>query len=288
MSDELLDHELLKQPEAPAEAPQVPEATEQPRDDAGRFVSEESVPSEPADEAEVVEAAESAEQAEEPESQSDEVDEQERSHRKRSARERFAQLTAQRKEAEARAEYAERQLSEIQEYLRQDVDPNLEFEDPAKFQQETVRRALAEQRAHDNKVEVQRARDQSIQQTRQMFRERIEVMRDELPADFETKFSQVPVSDVGAQILARSEIGPRIANHLGQNPDVAHAIAEMEPWEQGAELRELEIKLRKPPERRTTKAPPPVKPVQATTQVAPAQPERASVDEIARMMGYKR
>ena len=285
--NDFADHELFKETAPSPEPAQVDETPEeQPRDDAGRFSSDVE---EPADEAESVEASSEDEgepeepQADEPESDDDEPKE-EKSQRRRSARERISQLTAQRKDAEARAEQAERQFRELQEYLQSQVDPNLEFEDPAKYTQESVRRALAEQRAHDSQVEYQRSQEQRLESTKSMFMERVQDMRDELDPEFEDKFSKVPCSDVAAEFLAESDIGPRVANHLGRNPSMAHHIANLPPAKQLVELARLEGKLMTPPPKRTTKAPPPTKAIQATGPAGGFDPGRSGVDDFKRMI----
>lgn len=280
-------HELLKPTEAPPpETAQVAEETNtKARDEAGRFVSKES--EQPADEAEeVVEASaeDETDTAEPAESDESQEEPEERSQRRRSARERISQLTAQRREAEARAEQAERQYRELQEYLQSQIDPNLEFEDPAKFTQESVRRALAEQRAQDSQQELQRSQQQRLESNRQMFMERLEAMRDELP-DFDQVFNaNTPVSDIAAEFLAESEIGPRVAHHLGKNPSQAHQIANLPPARQLVELARLEAKLMTPPQKRTTKAPKPAKAIQTTGPSGVFDPQRSGVDDFKRMI----
>ena len=285
------DHELLKGSSEPAAEPNVTEAEpELPlRDPQGRFASEAS--QEPADEApeadeEPVEAAEDSDESADDVDKSEEPEqrEEERSARKRSAAQRISQLTAQRREAEARAQNAERQLQQLQEYLQKQVDPNLEFDDPAKFTQESVRRALAEQRYHDTYVDLERSRDEQLQSNRDAFMERLETMRDELP-DFDQVFTpQTPVSEYGVKFLAESEIGPKIAHHLGKHPSLASRIASLPPADQGAAFKELEFQLRTPPPKRTSKAPKPIKPVAAAGTAGIFDPQRSGVDDFKRMI----
>lgn len=285
--NDYMSHELLQpqQSEAPPPEPaQVPEEPKQARDEAGRFVSE--AESEATDAPEAVEASDEDETAaQEAESDTPESEEPEdRSQRRRSARERISQLTAQRREAEARAEQAEREVMELREYLQNQIDPNLEFEDPARFTQETVRRALAEQRANDSQIAYQRSQEARMESNRQMFLERLESMRDELP-DFDQVFTpQTPVSEHAVEFLAESEIGPKIAHHLGKNPSLAARIAALPPAKQGVELARIEAKLMTPPPKRTTKAPAPAKPIAATGPAGTFDAQRSGVDDFKRMI----
>lgn len=282
------NHELFQQSEQapPPEPAQVTEDASQPRDERGRFASEaeSEAPEAPEQDLEASEADDS-EPSEQDESDEPEAeDKEDRSGRRRSARERISQLTAQRREAEARAERAEREVSELREYLQQQVDPNLEFEDPAKWQQETVRRALAEQRAHDTVLDYQRSMEQRMESNRQMFMERLESMRDELP-DFDQVFTpNTPVSEHAVEFLAESEIGPKIAHHLGKNPSLAARIAALPPAKQGVELARIEAKLMTPPPKRTTQAPKPAKPIAATGPAGTFDPQRSGVEDFKRMI----
>jgi hypothetical protein len=286
--NDYMNHELLQPQQSEAPPPEPAQVTEdqndRPRDERGRFASE--AESEAPDAPEAVEASEedetTAQEAESDEPESEEPEE--RSQRRRSARERISQLTAQKKEAEARAEQAEREVHELREYLQQQVDPNLEFEDPARFQQETVRRALAEQRANDSLIAYQRSQQARLESNQQMFLERLESMRDELP-DFDAVFTpQTPVSEHAVEFLAESEIGPKIAHHLGKNPSLAARIAALPPAKQGVELARIEAKLMTPPPKRTTKAPAPAKPIAATGPSGTFDPQRSGVEDFKRMI----
>lgn len=78
--------------------------------------------------------------------------------------------------------------------------------------------------------------------------------------DFEEVFENVPGNPVVMAYLLRSDIGQKLAHHLGQNKAEAQRIAAMEPIEAVEALAELKFKLKTPeqPEKRVaTKAPPP-------------------------------
>jgi len=292
MSDDYQNHELLKDSSEPAVEPNV--AEKQPeRDERGRFASRDAESPELANEAEaeaeeeIVEATEDSDESAD-EADKSEPDEQEsneaKQSRKRTAEGRIAQLTAQRREAEARALRAEQEAAELREYLQQQVDPDLEFNDPQKFTQESVRRALADMRLHEANLTRQQAAEEQLNANRQAFMERLETMRDELP-DFDQVFTpQTPVSDYGVKFLAESDIGPKIAHHLGKNPSLASRIANLPPADQGAEFARLEYQLRTPPPKRTSKAPKPIKPVAAAGSQGVFDPGRSGVDDFKRMI----
>ena len=292
--NDYMDHELLKQPEAPPPEPaQVePKGTDKPRDERGRFASEGELSDESAPDSETVEAAADDEPVEDQDaSDGESVDESEqetpeKSRRRRSAGERISQLTAQKREAEAREQQARQELAELREYLQQQVDPDLEFSDPARFTQESVRRALAEQRANDAAIQYQRAHQSQFEADKAMFMERLEVMRDELP-DFDQVVlnnTSLPIDPEMVSFFASSDVGPKIAHHLGKNPCLAQKIAQLPPALKGAELARLEAKVSTPPPRRTTKAPPPTRQIQATGPSGGFDPQRDGVDAFKRLI----
>ena len=289
MADEdYANHELLRETSVeapPAAPPTVNDNETQARDGEGKFArkdQDESAPEAPEDLEASTEDEAPAQEAESDEAEQEEPEE--KSQRRRSARERISQLTAQRREAEARAEQAERQYRELQEYLSTQVDPNLEFEDPARYTQESVRRALDEQRAHDSQLQYHQSQSARLESNRQMFMERLDAMRDELP-DFDQVFTpHTPVSDVAVEFLAESDIGPRIAHHLGKNPSLASRIAELPPAKQGVELARLEAKLATPVQKRTTTAPKPPRAIQSTGPSGGFDQEKSGVEDFKRLI----
>jgi hypothetical protein len=114
------------------------------------------------------------------------------------------------------------------------------------------------------------------------WNERVTEARKTLP-DYDAVMaaSDVPVADHVLDELRDSELGPQLAYHLDKNPDVAEKLNNMNPRQAAREIGRLEAKLlstvsaspdpevdapQKDPEPvaptiKTTKAPPPVKPV---------------------------
>jgi hypothetical protein len=82
---------------------------------------------------------------------------------------------------------------------------------------------------------------------------------------------KLPVTNVMAETIQSSEIGPELAYYLGSNPKEAERISRMTPLSQAKEIGKIEAKLAaEPPVKRTTSAPAPISPVTARTSGSPA------------------
>lgn len=80
----------------------------------------------------------------------------------------------------------------------------------------------------------------------------------------------LPITDVMAQTIQASEVGPDVAYYLGSNPKEADRIARLSPFLQAKEIGRIEAKIAEnPPVKRSTSAPPPIKPVTAKSSGAP-------------------
>lgn len=195
------------------------------------------------------------------ESDEEQVDVPDKKERARNAQQRIGQLAAQRNAARAQVQALE---TELRQYRPQPIDPNLEFENPGEFTQATIKHAIGEQQNEQSYRQAQLAHQAQLKSSADLFYERVELMRDELP-DFDQVFNNnnVAVSELAVDFLADSEAGPRIAYHLGKNPSLASKIANMPPVQQAIELTRLEAKLLKAPAKRTTNAPAPAKSIRA-------------------------
>jgi hypothetical protein len=119
--------------------------------------------------------------------------------------------------------------------------------------------ALAEQKAQ----ELLARREQS--QVLESYYEREEDARAKYD-DFEQVAynPKLAVTEVMAQTIQLSDIGPDLIYHLGSNPKEAERIARMPPVLQAKEIGKLEAKLASnPPAKRTSTAPAPIAPVTA-------------------------
>ena len=82
---------------------------------------------------------------------------------------------------------------------------------------------------------------------------------------------KLPITNVMAETIQSSDIGPELAYYLGSNPKEADRISRMSPLGQAKEIGKIEAKLvSAPPVKKTTSAPAPISPVTARSSGAPA------------------
>ncbi len=75
----------------------------------------------------------------------------------------------------------------------------------------------------------------------------------------------IPISQVMAETIRGSDIGPDLAYYLGSNPQEAHRISQLPAYLQAKEIGKLELKLESnPPAKRTSSAPAPINPITPT------------------------
>ena len=123
---------------------------------------------------------------------------------------------------------------------------------------------------------------QELIQQREMQRQHAEILsayseREEVAAEKYADFKQVAYGDhvritqVMADTIRASEVGPDVAYYLGSNPSEAAKIADLPPFLQAKEIGRLEAKLLSdPPVKKSTSAPPPIAPVTARGTKPPA------------------
>jgi hypothetical protein len=140
-----------------------------------------------------------------------------------------------------------------------------QFESP-----EAYAEALAYQRAEELIARREAAKQQS--QILESYQEREDAIRDKYD-DFEQVAynPKLPVTDVMAQTIQSSDIGPELAYYLGSNPKDAERISRLPPYAQAKEIGKIEAKLSdNPPVKKTTSAPAPISPVTARSSGSPA------------------
>ena len=82
---------------------------------------------------------------------------------------------------------------------------------------------------------------------------------------------RVRITDVMAETIQSSEIGPEIAYWLGQNPKEADRISRLTPLLQAREIGKVEVRLSaEPPAKKTSSAPAPINPVTSRTTTNPS------------------
>jgi len=75
---------------------------------------------------------------------------------------------------------------------------------------------------------------------------------------------KLPITNVMAETIQSSDVGPELAYYLGSNPKEADRISRMSPLGQAKEIGKIEAKLASdPPVKKTTSAPAPITPVTA-------------------------
>lgn len=172
-------------------------------------------------------------------------------------RERFSQVYAQKKQAEAEAAFARQEAIQLRAELEKMRSTPME-QVPYEQQDELrVRTAVKEERLAEKTAEAQRAQWHAEQARAAAFMAKVNEARDRMP-DFDQVFAAVPVSDVAADLIAESEKAAEIAYYLGKNPNEAHRIHRLPPHLQGAEIARIEARVAAAPAvRKVSKAPAP-------------------------------
>ena len=127
-----------------------------------------------------------------------------------------------------------------------------QFETPEAYAHALAQRELETRSARE---EAQRILDSHF--------EREDTARDKYDDyDLVVQNPSLPITQVMANVMYASEIGPEIAYHLGSNPVEAARIAKLSPFLQAKEIGRVESKLlESPPARKTSSAPAPITPV---------------------------
>jgi len=145
------------------------------------------------------------------------------------------------------------------------VPPVDQFDSP-----EAYADALAYQKAEQLLAQREEARQQSA--VLESYHEKEEEARTKYD-DFEQVAynPKLPITNVMAQTIQASDIGPEVAYYLGANPKEADRISRLAPFVQAKEIGRIEAKLATdPPVKRTTSAPAPISPVTARSTGGPA------------------
>ena len=139
-----------------------------------------------------------------------------------------------------------------------------QFESP-----EAYAEALAYQKAEELIAKREAAKQQSA--VLESYHDREEEARSKYD-DFEQVAynPKLPITNVMAETIQSSDIGPELAYYLGSNPKEADRISRMSALVQAKEIGKIEAKLASdPPVKRTTSAPAPISPVTARSTGSP-------------------
>ena len=130
--------------------------------------------------------------------------------------------------------------------------------------------ALALRKAEE--LVAQRDRQKEQAQVVEAYSEREEKARDKYD-DFEDVVynPKLRITDVMAETIQYSDLGPDLAYWLGSNPKEAERIARLSPILQAREIGKIEVRLSdNPPVKKTTSAPTPISPVTARSSGSPS------------------
>ena len=90
----------------------------------------------------------------------------------------------------------------------------------------------------------------------------------------------LPLSATVVEMIAESDIGPRVAYHLAENPDIARTLYSLSPTQAAREFGKLEVKLSRGSARKPiSTAPPPPPKISATEPEVDKDPDKMSMDE---------
>lgn len=187
---------------------------------------------------------------------------------KKTAQERINELTAARREAERDRDFYREQALRVQQPAqaaqqeqpqgdgrpdRADYDDDFQYiEDLTDWKAEQAAQRLAQQSAHRDRVSS----------VRNNFETRSKALFPAgEPAGLEAfrRIEQLPVAVL--EIVGESDIGPKIAEHLGANPAELSRLERLSPIQQARELTRLETRLEGPPKptpKTATDAPEPI------------------------------
>lgn len=201
--------------------------------------------------------------------------------------ERVNEITRARREAERRADAAERELAQYRQQPAQqpqgtDNPPSLEdFNDVGQWSRAMTQYAIEQAEARVEQRFQQQSQRQQQQTVEQQFEERSQKYATEHP-DFEQA-----VSDLGRAVqfhpavveaIGINEHGPAIAHYLAQHLDEADRISRLPPHIAAVQLGRIEAQVTATKAKPVTNAPPPA-PVLGGGSVVTKDPERMSTDE---------
>lgn len=129
--------------------------------------------------------------------------------------------------------------------------------------------ALAERIAEEKLAKREAARQQ--QALLEQYHDREETARDKYDDFDQVAYNpELPVTEVMAQSIQASEVGPDVLYWLGVNPKEAERISRLSPILQAKEIGKIEATMASnPPVRKTSTAPAPIAPVTARSNGTP-------------------
>lgn len=192
---------------------------------------------------------------------------------RRTAQERIGQLTRRAKELEEE----NRRLREATAKPPKEED----FPSYDEFQKAQAKHAAREAMADDYAETAKRYSEQAMQAKRADWAERVTEFKARA-ADYDTVVGNpnLPITQSMAETLYEmDDDGPALAYFLGKNPHEAARLASMSPAAAAIQMGRMAERLKAPPRRTASSAPPPVGPVTAGGGSTEKDPEKMSFAE---------
>lgn len=142
-------------------------------------------------------------------------------------------------------------------------EPSIDdFEDYAEYSKALARYEVKQTLDGIDREKSEAKQKEEARAKQQRWNDSVDAAIDEMP-DFEEVVydPSLIISPAMQDAIVESDIGPKIAYHLGNNPDIAKSILALSPTRQIAEIGKLEVKLTAKAPVTTSKAPEPIKPV---------------------------
>ncbi len=194
-------------------------------------------------------------------------------------KDRFSQVYAQKKQAEAEAMMARAEAQQLRRELAEMRSKPLDqmpYEDQDDLR---VRAAIKEERLAEKESEAQRREWQAHDARAATFQAKVSEALPRMP-DLVEVFSTIPLSDFAADLIAESEKAAEIAYYLGKNPQIARNIYQQPPHLQGAEIARIEARVSAAPTvRKTSKAPAPAPLLGGSSSPGVKDPADMSMEE---------
>lgn len=220
---------------------------------------------------------------------------------------RFSALTRERDEARREASDANRRLHEAWDALKtmgtkpaetlpvaEEHEPaEPQFESPEQYQRDmaeyirkmteynarTVIKATLAEQEKTRKEDELRNQQAAIQQAWQQRRQKaVSEMPDYMDV---AENPNVPITQAMASVITTEEAGPKLAYYLGQHPEEAARISQLNPFAQIVELGALRERILTPQKPTTSRAPAPIRPITGAATPASKSMDDMSMDEYA-------
>ena len=175
---------------------------------------------------------------------------------------RINKITADKYREQNRAEAAERELAELKAKQEQKPEPKLEDFD---YDEEALLDAKIDYRVNSATAQYQQSYHQKQQeairaQAGEAFAKKVEASGiEDYSETIENLVATVPLPHDVVTAIQGAENGPELAYYLGKNLDVADKLIQKDQISAAMELGRISAKLSATNNKRTTKAPDPVK-----------------------------